>query len=32
MQPWAYPRKLLGEGETVYAELRPHWKDVFWAA
>ena len=27
-----YPRKLLGEGETVYAELRPHWKDVFWAA
>jgi uncharacterized membrane protein YdbT with pleckstrin-like domain len=28
----AYPRKLLGEGETVYAELRPHWKDVFWAA
>ena len=26
----AFPQKLLGDGEVVHAELRPHWKDVFW--
>src|SRR6059058_5256599 len=25
----AYPRKLLGEGETVVLDLHPHWKVMF---
>ncbi len=29
MQPMAYPNRLLGDGERIEAELRPHWKEVF---
>ena len=30
MRRMAFPQKLLGDGEVIHAELRPHWKDVFW--
>lgn len=32
MAAMAYPKKLLADGEQVAAELRPHWKEIFWPA